>query len=427
MSAAPAGLPRLLAGVDPRQRPISLADHAERYGNGRVRPRLSLARLVELVESAGLTGRGGAGFPTARKLRAVASGRRRPLVVANGIEGEPASAKDALLLRAAPHLVLDGAVVASCALGADEAIVCVPRRTAAAESVALALDERRREGIDPVAIRIEEGPRRYVGGEETALMRWLDGGTARPLGAPPRPFERGVGGRPTLVQNVETLAHLALISRFGADWFRSVGRADAPGSALFSVSGIGERPRVAEAALGTPIARLLAFAGMVEEPQAVLVGGYFGTWLPWGVASGLALAPADLHAAGASLGAGVLVALPQHACGLAETARVVRYLAAESAGQCGPCRLGLDAVATDLAQLTGGGGPGVLARLRRRLGLVDGRGGCRLPDGAVRLVASALTTFGDHVERDHARGACRASGHPVLPVLVPPRSEADWR
>jgi NADH:ubiquinone oxidoreductase subunit F (NADH-binding) len=413
----PAGLPRLLLGGPDPARPIYLSEHLNLHGGFVLRgfqgdrgPMM----LIDAVERAGLTGHGGAGFPTARKMRAVA-GRRRPMVVVNAAEGEPASRKDALLMRTRPHLVLDGAVLAADAVGAREVIVALH---AGNTSVRAAVQERQAAGLDAVTITVVQVPAEYVASEESALVRFLSGARALPTFTPPRPYERGVNGRPTLVQNAETLAHLALIARHGDQWFRSVGTPAAPGSLLVTVAGAVHRPGVYEAAFGVPMKAAFDAAGGLTEPvQAVLVGGYFGTWLDAETALGVNLTPADLNAAGAGLGAGVLLALPASACGLAESQRVASWLAGQSAGQCGPCTLGLPAIAEDLAMLSRSGNTAnVRNRLDRRLALVQGRGACHHPDGAARFVASALRTFSADLAR-HRRGSpCQPIRFPVLPL-----------
>jgi NADH:ubiquinone oxidoreductase subunit F (NADH-binding) len=420
MSAA---LPRLLAGADPRGG-APLATHLAHHGL----PALAVdpAWLVAEVERAGLRGRGGAGFPTATKLGVVGHGRRRAVVVANGSEGEPASAKDATLLAQVPHLVLDGLQLAAAATGADTAFLCVKgSATAARNAIAHALAERMATGRDAVPVQVVHVPDGYVSGEESALVNLLNGGRALPTAVPPRPFERGVGGRPTLIQNVETLAHVALIARRGADWHRAVGTPAEPGSALVTLRGAVERPGVCEIALGTSLASLVVHGGGdLARTRGVLVGGYFGTWLDPDAARGATLDAASLRPLGASLGCGVVAVLPADACPVAETARLVRWLAGESAGQCGPCVFGLAAIAEALEQVAGGtvrgrGRPAEdpLRRVRRWCGEIAGRGACRHPDGATRLVASALRTFGADFE-DHLRhgrcGACaRASALPL--------------
>jgi NADH:ubiquinone oxidoreductase subunit F (NADH-binding) len=417
VAPAPVGLPRLLVGGPDPARPMPLVEHLGQHGGFLLRGfsgDRSPMLLIDAVERAGLTGRGGAGFPTARKMRAVA-GRRRPVVVVNAAEGEPASRKDALLMRTRPHLVLDGAVLAADAVGAREVIVALH---AGPSSVQAALQERQAAGGDAVAIKVVQVPRQYVASEESALVRFLSGGPALPTFRPPRPFERGVDGRPTLVQNAETLAHVALIARHGEQWFRSVGTPTAPGSLLVTVAGAVQQPGVYELAFGVPMEAAFDAAGGLTEPvQAVLVGGYFGGWLSSETAFRVPLTPADLSAAGAALGAGVLLALPASACGLAESQRVAWWLAAQSAQQCGPCTLGLPAIADDFAELSRGGhGAGVLNRLERRLSLVQGRGACHHPDGTARFVASALRTFAADLARHRRGNPCRPSRLPVLPL-----------
>ena len=262
-------------------------------------------------------------------------------------------------------------------------------------------------------------PPGYVSSEESALVHLLNGGPARPTFVPPRPFSKGVRGRPTLVSNVETLAHVALIARYGPDWFRAVGTKAAPGSALVTVAGAVARPGVTEIALGTGLYEVLAAAGGPTEPaQAILAGGYFGGWLPVSAAPQLRVSGPDLRAAGASLGAGILAVLPESACGLAETARVARYLAGQSAGQCGPCLNGLPAIADTLEHIAWRGRDARTHKgLTQLLGLVEGRGACHLPDGAARFAASALRVFAADLREHLRRGPCHRVRRPgVIPV-----------
>ncbi|WP_327727591.1 NADH-quinone oxidoreductase subunit E [Streptomyces sp. NBC_00487] len=392
--------PRLLA---PGGTPADHLTHEQRYG-----PLTSLtpADLLRVTAESGLTGRGGAAFPTYRKLASVAEAGRRtgraPVVVANGSEGEPASAKDKTLLRLSPHLVLDGLRLATEATGAAEAYLAVEEGTAPLEA---AVAERR----DPVPVRVVRVPPRFLSGESSALIQHLDGRAALPRHQNPPVREQGVHRAPTLVQNVETLAHLALIARYGADWYRSAGTPGDPGSVLCTLHVPGHTPRVVEAPYGLPLHRLLPLHGT----SAVLIGGYHGTWIPARQAAHLTLAAADL-------GAGVLVALPADRCGPAETARVLRYLALQSAGQCGPCLNGLPRIAAAFQTLAAPGPQGTTrADIARWAGLVEGRGVCHHPDGTVRLVRSALTTFAPELDA-HAQGHCTAADRtPVLPVPEP--------
>lgn len=417
---AAAGL-RLLADLPPSGTWRTLAEHRSRYPAPPPASGRPLTSVVDEIERAGLRGRGGAGFPTAAKMRSVTSGRTRPIVVANGTEGEPASFKDAVLLTVRPHLVIDGALYAAAATGADRVVIAVERSNRAAlGSLRRALDERARTERPGVAVEVAETPPGYVVGEESALVHLLNGGAPLPTGV--RPFERGVGKRPTLVNNVETLAHVAQIACRGAAWFRSAGTSGEPGTMLVSLSGAVARSGVAEVPVGTPIAQLIEQAGPTAPPAAALVGGFFGTWVP---ASSFRtpLSRAGLTPLGASPGAGVLIVLPEGGCGLAETAALLGWFAAEGAGQCGPCRFGLPAIAGEMAALVRGPVPAHgLSRLQRWGGQVEGRGACKHPDGAVRLLRSALSTFAADADAHLHGRPCRGSlGGRVIPVPAPRR------
>lgn len=389
MSAPP--LTRGLLGTgDP-----SLAAHLAAHG--------PLPPGHSLVAAVGeLTGRGGAGFPTARKLGSVAGAARAArvpaVVVGNGGEGEPAAAKDATLLTRSPHLVLDGLHLAARAVGADTVVL------AAGHHQLTGLHRALGERGDRDRVRLVGLPGRFLAGEETALVAAVDGGPSLPRGKVPPVWQRGVQGRPTLVQNVETLARLALLARGD----------DASGHTLVTRHAAG-RVDVAEVPLGARLADVLP---LDRGTRAVLVGGYHGSWLPTDVAAGLTLERRSLAPAGASLGVGVLAALPADRCGVRETASVVGYLAGQSAGQCGPCLNGLPrtAAALELLARPGPRPPGLLADVERWAGLVVGRGACSHPDGSVRLVASALRVFAPEVAA-HAAGRCTAV--PGAPAFLP--------
>ena len=412
-------LPRLM----PRKDLQRYGAHAECFGP---RPHGS-ARLIAEVERAGLRGHGGAGFPTATKLAAVARQRRRGYVVVNATEGEPMSIKDKTLCTTAPHLVLDGAAIAAESVRAVEVVVCVDRSAQQlVHSLTRAIHERARFGVDTIPVRLEAAPDRYVAGEESALVRWLNGFDARPAFVPPRPFEKGIGNRPTLVQNAETLAHLALIARHGAAWFRGLGTNDDPGSALVTLAGAVAHQGIFEIPLGVPLADLVSAAGgSLEASQAVLIGGYFGTWVRAEDARRIRLDASSLRAIGASFGCGVIVALPSNTCGLAESANVARWLANENAGQCGPCVNGLPAIADAMQQLVAGDRDGrAEANLRRWLEMVKGRGACKHPDGAARFVGSSLDAFAEEI-RIH-REYRRCPHRTTRKILATP-APGPWR
>ncbi|HVC87287.1 MAG TPA: NADH-ubiquinone oxidoreductase-F iron-sulfur binding region domain-containing protein [Gaiellaceae bacterium] len=383
---------------------MSLHEHHVRFGP------LDLPgpELISMLQASALRGRGGGSFPTGDKLAAVAGQRGRPVVVANATEGEPASGKDSALVRLVPHLVLDGAAAAAAAVGAREIVVAVAQQAKADRAALAAALKERRDSFEWKLSSIADG---FVSGEETALVNALDGRPAKPSVKPPYPFERGVGGAPTLVQNAETLAHIALIARFGARWFRSLGIESEPGTALISLSGAVARPGIYEIELGTRVSELIEQAGGATEPLAAyLVGGYFGGWTR--------NAQQALTAA-AGLGAGVVVAFPSTACGVRESARVTRYLADESAGQCGPCVHGLAALATGLEEIAnahGHDGRELLARWARQ---VHARGACRHPDGVARFVMSTLEIFEDELLLHLRKGRCSGRDRrAVLPIAA---------
>jgi len=397
--------PRLLHG----EGGTALDEHIARYG-----PLPPVARrandVLRVIEASGLTGRGGAAFPSATKLRSVSRGKRT-VVVGNGAEGEPASAKDAILMIHNPHLVLDGLEAAAELVGARERYVAVASQSHAAIA---ALEAAVAERADRTPADIVRVPDRFVAGEESALVHWLNDGLATPTGR--RPFDRGVHGRPTLVQNVETLAHLALVVRYGAGWFRAAGTADEPGTALATVLGAVRVPGVIELEAGTTLGDAFdRCGGLTESIQAILVGGYFGSWIAPDL--DLPLSNEALRPLGASLGARTIVALPRSSCGLAETSRVARYLAGESAGQCGPCVFGLAALADALHAIADchASSDDALDRIPRLHPQIARRGACAHPDGTLGFVASALDVFSSEIDA-HRRGHCTATSlAPVLP------------
>jgi NADH:ubiquinone oxidoreductase subunit F (NADH-binding) len=363
--------------------------------------------LIALATAAGLTGRGGAAFPVGRKLAAVQAGGRG-VVVANGAEGEPASSKDRALLAQAPHLVLDGLALAARAVGATRAYLYGPADLLEGR-VAEALRERR----DDVRVRTVGAAHTFVSGESSAVVAAIHGQRPVPMSTPPSVHQRGVDGRPTLVQNVETLAQLALVARYGAEWFRGLGTRDEPGTRLLTVSGAVRSPGVYEATGGTPLGSILDLAGGSALPvQALLVGGYHGGWVPWTAATAaLPHSRAALAPYGAHPGAGVVVALGSDRCGVQAGAEIAAYLAGQSSGQCGPCVNGLPAVAGQLERLAAGRAtPRVVRELHRVAGLVEGRGACHHPDGTARFVRSTLATFAAEVEL-HLAGRCSVAGY----------------
>ena len=376
--------------------------------------------LLRVIEASGVTGRGGAAFPTHLKMRGVLAGPAPRVVVANGAEGEPASQKDKTLLTANPHLVLDGLQLAARIISADRAVLYVHDAPEVISSVRRALADRRWVADDEYDVELVTAPPAFVSGEESAVVSRVSGGAAVPRSKPPRVFEVGAFGRPTLVQNVETLAQIAYLARVGTAEFRRVGPDSQPGTMLFTVTGAVREPGVIEAPVGVPLTSLIDVAGGVAaHPQAVLLGGYHGAWTPWSTARELTLSNEALRPHSLSIGAGVVVVLPADACGPTEVARVLDYLAAESARQCGPCMFGLPALAASYKKLLAGHAS---TRHQRRLAelppSLERRGGCHHPDGSLRFFRTAQSVFAEHLA-SHRGGRCPLPAHaPVLPVPV---------
>jgi NADH:ubiquinone oxidoreductase subunit F (NADH-binding) len=398
--------PRLFAGPPASSGPEAWADHVARLG--RLPSGSAAPAVIPVLEASGLLGRGGAGFPVGRKWRSVAGQTAgRPVVLANGAEGEPLSSKDRTLLRLRPHLVLDGAVLAADAVGADRIVLYIggSHRDALA-SVRQALAER---PASRVAITLLEAPDTYVAGEESAAVHFVNDADARPTVTPPRPYERGVAGRPTLIQNVESLAQAGLIGRFGDGWYRELGRDTTSGSALVTVSGA-TRDGVREIEIGTTIGELAGQAGAGDRPgdrQAVLLGGYFGGWLSGERSWDLPLDPIPLRAAGSAFGAGVVAFLGNDRCGVRATSRIMGWMAGQTAAQCGPCVFGLRAIADATERLaTGRPERDDLERIERWSQQLAGRGACRHPDGAVGQLLSSLRVFGPEWEVHQRRRPC---------------------
>jgi NADH:ubiquinone oxidoreductase subunit F (NADH-binding) len=218
---------------------------------------------------------------------------------------------------------------------------------------------------------------------------------------PPYPFERGVDGKPTLVQNVETLAHVALIARYG----------EPSGTSLVTIAGGVARPGVLEVGSTTTIADAVSLAGGAsDQARAVLVGGYFGRWVEARDAWPLRLDQGSLRSHGLALGCGVIGVLPAGRCPVCETAGIMRYLAGESSAQCGPCFFGLRALADACTRIADHGtNRDDLQRLGRWTEDVRGRGACRHPDGAVIFLQSALQTFGREFAGHRSHSAAEAA------------------
>ncbi len=347
--------------------------------------------VADLLDRAGLTGRGGAAFPTATKLRS-ALAHRADLIV-NACDGEIGTHKDAYVV--AEHLAeaRHGAGLIS------DTVTWAAHRGS---------DTERR--LLDAGLPVLSVPGRYVSSEETALVAYAHGGPARPVhrtapistgGKDPR----GRRLRPTLVLNAETVWRIAQIDGNGPDWFRGFGTAQEPGPRLVTVGGRVGRPGVYPTEAGASLGALLE-AAHASDVRAVELSGLSGGFLSAGEARTAIWSNDGLSRYGIGTGTGAIRVLGHDACPLDHVDRMLGYAAGESAGQCGPCMFGVPAVAAQFGDLAAGR----LARadvplLHHRLGLLPGRGACRFPDGVSRYAASALRVFAAEVDA-HLAGGC---------------------
>ncbi|TDO46405.1 NADH:ubiquinone oxidoreductase subunit F (NADH-binding) [Kribbella sp. VKM Ac-2527] len=413
------GVPNLglaYPGIDPRLATDGLEGLAAYRAGGGYALVADVEQFLAAVEESGLRGRGGAAFPTGRKLRTVRSGTGFPVVVANGEEGEPASVKDRWLLRCRPHLVLDGLRLAALAVGTKDAYVYVSDPLSAS-AIERALAEL--SGSLDLRVTVTRVDPTYVAGEETAAVQAINGGAALPTDKPPRPFEAGVAGRPTLINNVETLANLPFVQRRGAAAYREVGTGAAPGTFLMTLSGA--RSGLYEVPFGSTLRDVLTWVGEdVSAVKGFLMGGYFA-----GVIGPHALdLPLDYDsfaAAGSGLGCGAVVVIGRDTCPVAVSAGVMTYFARENAGQCGSCFNGTVAMSAVTEALRDHRAEeSDVERLRDWSVRLRGRGACGTLDGATNVAASLLREFPDLVAT-HLHGrcdSCDGGRHPADPPFA---------
>ncbi len=391
--------PRLLAGI--LNGPV-LSAHRATWPEP---PHLSEQHLLGLLKHGQIHGRGGAGFPFVRKLStAVESGRRRELII-NASEGEPGSAKDSSLLITAPHLVLDGAEIVARALGVKKIRMVLPsERPSVVEAARSATEERSRSGAQ-YDLYVTGGT--FVGGQARAVIELIEGRDNLPVTSWEPEAVRGLGGRPTLLSNAETYAQVAALVGLGASAYAHEGMPSEPGTTLLTIAGDGPGGIVLEVPFGVRLADVLLRCGY-EPTTPLLVGGYHGAWLTPEEVQRRRVSRADLADAGAALGAGVMLPIERGWCPVVLTARIVEYLAGQSAQRCGPCRFGLPALADAMGLLADGGVGTATERAAELAGMVTGRGSCAHPDGTARLVRSLLKTFPAEVAA-HEQGYCEVS------------------
>jgi NADH:ubiquinone oxidoreductase subunit F (NADH-binding)/ferredoxin len=418
------GAARLTAGLDRMPR-LDLEAHRDIFGP---LPRLSAEELMSMAEQVDLRGQGGAAFPFARKLNAViqaAEAKDCPtIVVVNATEGEPGSIKDKMLMIRSPYLILSGAALVAEAIGAEEIVVGVAGNELANRSIEAAIAAE--PGLRKMA-RMARLPERFISGESGALVRGINGKRPVPPGRKVLASDFGVDDLPTLLSNASTFAQLAVLALLGPERFAAVGTPEEPGTILLSVGGSAANPAVIEAPTGVSLAAVLDIC-QAPAGDGVLVGGYHGMWLPAATAYAVPVSREGLAAVGGTLGSGIVLPLGDGTCPLGEVSRIASYLAGESAGQCGPCKLGLPSIARALAALIdGSGGIEALDVARRSAAAVAGRGACSHPDGVTRFVLSALDVFTEDLAAHVFHSSCGRPVRGILPLPSGPEQEQQQR
>jgi len=402
---------------------MDLGLHLDQFGP---LPQRSAQEVATLIEESGLAGRGGAGFPLAVKLDTARRKGGRPVVIVNLSESEPASRKDATLALLRPHLLLDGASAAARSLGATEVSIRFHAGDVSVrQSLKLALEERADAELDDPIWHLSSGPRRYVAGESSAVASAVAGGLAIPQFRTVPLAVRGPSGRPTIVSNAETMAHVGALMRIGSGGLESTGPASGAGTRLVTLTGGVRAPgTVVEITGEGTFGELLQLHGVHAVPAAVLVGGYAGTWLDGETAWNLTIDEEHLATLGASLGCGLIGVVPVGRCAMVEVAHVATYLAEQSAGQCGPCVGGLPEIARLVTALAEGTARRRHVRqLIRLTAEIEGRGACSHPDAVIAMVRSALSMLSHEVDRHLSGAGCAdTAGSRLLPLVTGTRS-----
>lgn len=416
------GAARMTAGLD-RMTRLDLEAHGEIFGP---LPRMSADDLIAMCEQVDLRGQGGAAFPFARKLQAVmdaARKRREPtVVVVNCTEGEPGSFKDKMLMIRSPYLILSGAALVAEAIDAEEIVIGVTGNELATRSIEEAIAAER--GLRKM-VRVVQAPERFISGESGALVRGINGKRHVPPGRKQLAAEKGVDDLPTLLSNASTFAQISVLALLGPARYASVGVPEEPGTVLLSVSGSARRPAVVECPTGVPLGAVLDIC-QAPAGDGVLVGGYHGMWLGSEAAYQVPVGREGLAAAGGTFGCGIVLPLGDGTCPLGEVARIAGYLAGESSGQCGPCKLGLPNLARAVRSIVdGSGGLEALDVVRRAAATANGRGACAHPDGTVRFVLSALEVFTEDLAAHVYHGSCGRPVQGILPLPEGPETESD--
>jgi NADH:ubiquinone oxidoreductase subunit F (NADH-binding) len=382
------------------------------------------AEIVKIVSDAGLRGRGGAGFPTGKKWQFTREAPDEPrYLVLNGGEDEPGSKKDRVLMENLPHMVLEGTILGAYAIGAAKAYLYINARyDLAIQSINGALAEAKSArywgkqvlGSDfDLDIEVFPAPHNYVAGEDTAALDVIEGKKPWPRQKPPFPVTVGLFGKPTAVNNVETLANIAPIVLKGADWYRKVGTADSSGTMIFSLNDDVNRPGVYELPFGTPLRYLIEECGggikSDKKIKAIMPAAPSSAFLPADKID----TPLDhnsMRDAGSALGCGVVRLIAEDRCIVEELLKIAEFFAAESCGQCPACRMETNTLAMMLKKVQAGqGGSAILEQFGKILAFNKGKGFCNLIAMPGPPIESALKLFPADFEAHLSTGKCPAN------------------
>jgi len=377
--------------------------------------------VVKVVSDAGLRGRGGAGFPTGKKWQFTreAPGEPRYLIL-NGGEDEPGSKKDRVLLENLPHLVIEGTALAAYAIGATKAYLYINANYAVAiKTITAALAEAKAAGYwgenilgsdFALDIEIVPAPHNYVAGEDTAVLEVIEGRKAWPRQKPPFPVTVGLYGKPTSVNNVETLANVPPIVLRGAQWYRKFGTAESSGTMIFSLDDDLNRPGVYELPFGTPLRYLIEECGgglkSGKKIKAIMPAAPSSAYLPPEKID----TPLDhnsMRDAGAALGCGVVRLVAEGTCTVEEVIKISEFFTAESCGQCPACRMETNTLTSLLKKVQAGqGGQPILEQFAKVLAFNKGKGFCNLIAMPGPPIESALKLFPGDFAAHLSTGKC---------------------
>ena len=389
---------------------------------------LGPAGTRDVITAAGLRGRGGGGFPTGRKWDTIAAGEGRRFVACNGAEGEPGTFKDRALMQANPYQLVEGVIIAAFAVGAERAYICIKELYfEERQRVTRAVQEMQQAGVcTDCEIAIVAGPDEYLFGEEKALLEVIEGNAPLPRLFPPHEHglfattptsgwetsmprsAPGAQSNPTLVNNVETLSNVPHILAHGADWFRTMGTAQSPGTIVVTVTGDVVAPDVGEVELGVSLRDAIDAVGSGLPPGRAVKAILSGVANPVMTAAALD-APVTyegIAAAGSGLGSAGFIVLDDTACMVQVALNCSRFLAVESCGQCPPCKQGSLEITQRLERIEGGvGRDDDLEQIAHWLDRVTDANRCFLGTEERQVVTSILQAFPDEIA-EHLKGAC---------------------